>query len=76
VHLSKDTQVIYSFGDASGSGFGATFSINENIFYSSSQWNSNFSSESSNFRELVNLVFSIEEAQAKGLLVYRTFYFH
>lgn len=76
MHLSKDAQVIYSFGDATGSGFGATFSINENIFYSSiSQWNSNFSSESSNFRELVNLVFFIEEAQEKGPFGVQNFLF-
>jgi len=59
---------VYQFGDASGSGFGSSLFINGSIYYRHGQWNEDFSGESSNFRELANLIHAIEDASHKGLL--------
>jgi len=53
--------VHYGFGDASGSGFGSTFQTEEGILYRFGTWDADTGGESSNFRELSNLVSSIEE---------------
>jgi hypothetical protein len=66
--MTEGTSVVYKFGDASGSGFGSSFHISDNLYYSCGQWNTEYSSESSNFRELANLVFALEEAQQRGEL--------
>ena len=58
----------YKFGDASGVGFGSSLIINGVIYYRHGQWNTRHSLESSNFRELANLIYAIEEAVGKGLL--------
>jgi len=58
----------YGFGDASGSGFGSTLVINSEIVFCHGQWVEEIEKESSNYRELTNLVFAIEEAYAAGLL--------
>ena len=51
-------EVYYGFGDASGSGFGATFQIQDKITYRYGQWCTSESemSSTSNWRELCNLV--------------------
>ena len=57
-------EVIYGFGDASGSGFGSSFvkAGDENkIYFRFGRWGSDLDDSSSNFRELNNLVESLEE---------------
>lgn len=58
----------YMFGDASGSGFGSSFTIDQSLIYSHGKWNINHSQESSNYRELSNLINAIKEAAERGLL--------
>ena len=60
----------YGFGDASGNGFGAAILLPDGkIYYRHSVWNWLISNEpSSNYRELRNLVESLEKAAAAGLL--------
>jgi hypothetical protein len=62
--------VIYGFGVASGNGngFGSSLSIGDTIHYQSSQWMEEWGAESSNFRELNNLINALESAQNDGLL--------
>jgi hypothetical protein len=67
VRPTKGATVIYKFGDASGYGFGISVSIEGQIYYTSGQWNPKFSEESSNYRELGNIIYAIEEAH-QGLL--------
>ena len=56
----KVTEVLYGFGDASGSAFGATLGTKSEVFFEYGQWCHEDSEESSNWRELRNLVDSIE----------------
>jgi hypothetical protein len=60
---------IYSFVDASGRGFGSTFQVGNKVFFQYGQWPENISDTmSSNWRELANLVESLEvEVQERGL---------
>jgi len=51
----------YGFGDASGTGFGSTYMTPEGIKYRFGSWGSDTSEESSNYRELSNLVDSLVE---------------
>jgi hypothetical protein len=57
---------IYQFGDASGAGFGSPLVIGNTVFYQHGQWNQDHADESSNYRELANLVYSIENAHNRG----------
>jgi hypothetical protein len=68
MRLSASATAIYQFGDASGSGFGSSLIIDGEVFYRHGQWSTTFSKESSNFRELANLIHAIEDAYDKGLL--------
>jgi hypothetical protein len=52
--------VTYGFGDASGRGFGATFQVNGQILFEYRQWMTADSENSSNWRELNNLVLALE----------------
>jgi hypothetical protein len=64
-------QVIYGFGDASGHGFGSTFLVDgERIRYRTGSWTIT-NEHSSNFRELCNLVESMEDLSEEGLLAGR-----
>ena len=65
---SKGAAVVYQFRDASGSGFGSSIFKNEKVNFKHGQWTDTYSSESSNYRELANLVLSIKEAHARGFL--------
>ncbi|KAG7368517.1 hypothetical protein IV203_031260 [Nitzschia inconspicua] len=53
-------KAFYGFGDASGSSFGATFEIGSRIDFEYGQWTTEDSENSSNWRELKNLVTSIQ----------------
>jgi len=57
-------ECFYGFGDASGTGFGSTFAEGKagyRVHYRFGQWCSEISEESSNYRELRNLVDAVEE---------------
>jgi len=65
------TAVAYhGFGDASGSGFGTTLQLGtDGAHYRHGQWYTEQSEQSSNDRELNNLILAIEESVGNGLLV-------
>jgi hypothetical protein len=66
---SKMATAVYSFVDASGRGFGSTFQVGSEVFFQYGQWPDRISeAESSNWRELANLVESLEaEVRDRGL---------
>jgi len=61
-------KVVYGFGDASGSGFGSSFEVDGGITYIHGQWDEEHRSRSSNFRELANVVYALEQAHMQGVL--------
>jgi hypothetical protein len=81
-------QVFYVFGDASGKQFGATISANYNcrarlsketkgekgVRYRIGLWTAGEEEESSNFKELKNLVETVEEEARAGRLRYCEFF--
>lgn len=69
VQPTREVTVVYKFGGASRYGFGNSFTINGRVYYSSRQWSTQFGSESSNYRKLANLIYSIEEAHQAGQLI-------
>jgi len=73
VCLISAAEVIYSFGDASGSGFSSSFAIKGNLHYSSGQWHPSMAKESLNYRELANLVLALENVQEKGPLIIKNY---
>lgn len=63
------SEVVYGFGDASGGGFGTTWSgdrKNSQIHFRLGVWQERVKEISSNFRELTNLVESLEEKGSLG----------
>jgi hypothetical protein len=57
VRARKTGRVLYGFGDASKAAFGATIQIEDRLLYQYGQWSTEIvESESSNWRELSNLV--------------------
>jgi hypothetical protein len=60
--------VVYSFSDASGSGFGGSWYNGERVAYQSGQWAEDYAARTSNFRELANLVIALEQAHERGSL--------
>ncbi len=68
VRPTRMATAIYAFGDASGVGFGSSISIDGQVFYSGGQWTQEQGSESSNYRELANLIFALEEAHRDHVL--------
>jgi hypothetical protein len=64
----KGSGVVYGFGDASGSGFGSSLYKEEKISYTHGQWTEHIRDNSSNFRELSNIVLTLERAQSRGEL--------
>ena len=65
---AKLTVLIYGFVDASGSRFGSTLQINNEINYRIGTWSSQEEKKSTNWREFENLVSSMEESGNEGLL--------
>jgi hypothetical protein len=59
---------LYGFGDASGSGFGSTFGGGEQLVFRHGIWGKDDDSSSSNFRELNNLVTTLESGVRSGYL--------
>jgi hypothetical protein len=68
VRPTRMATAIYAFGDASGVGFGSSISIDGQVYYSGGQWTQEQGSESSNYRELANLIFALEEAHRDHVL--------
>ena len=68
VRATKTGRAVYGFGDASGTGFGASVKIGGVTVWQSGQWSWTFKQESSNYRELANLVQVLESLAAKGVL--------
>ena len=67
VRGNKICVAIYGFGDASKAGFGSTLEEgNGSIWFRLGVWGCSLEEESSNFRELTNLVESIEERIKEG----------
>jgi hypothetical protein len=65
----KSTAVAsYMFGDASGAGFGSSLKIDNKIHYLHGKWSREKSAESSNYRELANLINAITDAVQNNLL--------
>ena len=66
---SKSISVaLYGFGDASGVGFGSTIQTEQGVIYRYGVWGRDDESASSNFRELGNLVYTLEGEVEKGTL--------
>jgi hypothetical protein len=68
VRCRKLAAVYYGFGDASGKAFGSTFQVDNEIVYRYGQWCSSMQEESSNYKELGNLVSALQEAVKDNLL--------
>ena len=60
--------VVYGFGDASGTGLGATFTCGSGLNYRIGVWGSREDPESSNWKEFTNVVESLEEEGEEGNL--------
>ena len=60
--------IIYGFGDASGTGLGATFSCGSGFTFRIGVWSGDDSSQSSNWREFTNIVDSLEDEARSGNL--------
>lgn len=68
VRNTKIVNAFYGFGDASSDGFGATIERKSGVVGRYGLWAADTSDQSSNFRELLNLVETIEEEGAVGNL--------
>ena len=66
VRSSRIVQARYGFGDASGGGFGASIEARKGIWYRHGIWGPETAGNSSNFRELCNLVDSLEKLAELG----------
>jgi hypothetical protein len=58
----------FAFGDASGGGFGSSWQSKKGIAYRFGTWGQDMDAESSNLRELRNLVETLEEMGKRGEL--------
>ena len=68
VRSTTSLLVVYGFADASGSGFGNSLLIQGEVRYRIGVWGSDESKNSSNWRELENLVQSMEKIGKQGWL--------
>ncbi len=68
VRQKKVHTVVYGFADASGVGFGSSYQLPNGVAYSYGIWGRDADSDSSNFRELGNLVNSLEHYVSEGVL--------
>ena len=67
----------FSFGDASGGGFGSSWQESKRIAYRYGTWGENMEGQSSNLREFTNLVDTIDEMAEQGSLAGKEiFFFH
>ena len=69
VRMTKEGRVIYGFGDASKQGFGISVELSDkSVLSRSGKFTTIVQEQSSNFRELLNLVEYIEDIFTQGLL--------
>ena len=68
VRCRKVLTVIYGFGDASGTGLGATFTCGSGFNFRIGVWGADEDIESSNWKEFTNVVEALEEEGAEGNL--------
>ena len=61
-------EVIYGFGNASGAGFGSSFKVKGKVKYRLGRWGKDMNSSLSDYRELSNLVESLEDLNKDGIL--------
>jgi hypothetical protein len=67
IRSSRIAVALYGFGDASGTGLGSSIQLaNGSIFIRCGMWGSDTEDRSSNYRELRNLVDSVEAGIASG----------
>jgi hypothetical protein len=73
---SKVVQIVrYGFGDASGTGFGSTMETDMGLKYRIGVWGTDDEDESSNYKELENVVTTITEEAKQGKLLDTMLYF-
>ena len=65
--------IVYGFGDASGTGLGATFMCGSGFNFRIGVWGAEEDPESSNWKEFTNIVEPLEEEAEMGHLVDRKF---
>jgi hypothetical protein len=68
VRQNKILTAIYGFVDASASGFGSSFTTHVGTHYTYGVWGRDNENQSSNYRELSNLVTSVERLLGEGTL--------
>ena len=68
VRTNVSIMLIYGYADASGGGSGSSLLMHGNVKYRIGTWVDNESEETSNWRELENLMYSMEDAGGKGWL--------
>jgi hypothetical protein len=68
IRPSKSIVLKYGFGDASGTGFGSSFTHSKGVSYRIGVWGGDAEGNSSNYRELRNLVEAIEAEASDGNL--------
>ena len=66
VHQLGIITAIYGFGDASASGFGASIGLRQGVHGRFEVWGKDAEDKSSNYRELRNLVETVEEEALTG----------
>ena len=66
--MSKSRWVSYGIGDASSNEYGVIVRIGEKLHYIDGQWTSAENEQTSNYRELYNLVNAVEKLYKEGLL--------
>ena len=69
IRTKRRAEVVYGFGDASAPGYGSTFEKSNEIRFMYGQWCEEVMEESSNFRELTNLVKTIKALVEDGTLL-------
>ena len=69
VRPKKILNLWYGFGDASGSGFGASIYGGEKVEYRCGIWGLDSAGKPSNYRELANLVHTLLEMETEGKLI-------
>jgi hypothetical protein len=74
IRATRVLYVVYGFGDASGKGFGSTFTVPNGVSYRIGVWKSDELDETSNWKEFTNVVESLEEEAETGHLDHATVY--
>lgn len=72
VRQSKAILLMYGFLDASGSGFGSSTLVQNDVHYRIGTWKEEETDNSSNWKEFTNLVSDVKEAGKKGWLTGNT----